>query len=49
MAQSVKCLPPAQVMILGSWDRAPAAGSLLSRESASPSPLPLALALFSDK
>ena len=41
MAQSVKHLPLAQVMILGSWD---AAGSLLSEESASHSPSAIPLA-----
>jgi len=44
MAQSVKCLPLAQVMILGSWDRAPyqapcSVGNLLL-------PLPLLLPLL---
>ena len=43
MAQSVKCLPWAQVMILGCWDGAPSqascsAGNLL--------PLPLPLLVF---
>ena len=41
MAQSVKCLPLAQVMIPGSWDRVQgrvvALDSLLSGEPASPS------------
>ena len=50
MAQSVKHLPLAQVMIPGSWDGAPHAvgcggggggGFLLSREPASPFPLPI--------
>ena len=40
MAQSVEHLPLAQVMIPGAWDQAPESGSLLSRESASPSALP---------
>ena len=35
MAQSVKCLPLAQVMISRSWDGAHTLGFLLSRESAS--------------
>ena len=39
MAQSVKHLPSAQVMILGSWNRAPhIIYSLLSKEPVSPSP-----------
>ena len=38
VAQLVKCLPSAQVMISGSWDRALLSGSLLSEESASLSP-----------
>ena len=38
VAQSVKHLPSARVMISGSWDQAPTSGSLLSRESTSPSP-----------
>ena len=38
VAQSVKRLPSVEFMILGSWDRAPMSGSLLSGESASPSP-----------
>ena len=38
MAQSVKHLPLAQVMIPGSWDQVPHQASLLSGESASPSP-----------
>ena len=37
VVQSVKCLPSTQVMIPGSWDGAPASGSLLSKESTSPS------------
>ena len=38
MAQMVGHLPSAQVVIPGSWDQVlPASGSLLSRESASPS------------
>ena len=40
VAQSVKCLPSAQVMIPGFWNGAPTSGFLLSRESASPSPSP---------
>lgn len=40
VAQLVKCLLLAQVMILGSWDPAPTSGSLLNGESASPSALP---------
>ena len=42
VAQLVKRLPLAQVMILGSWDLA-RIGLLLSRESASPSPSDSAL------
>ena len=38
MAQLVKHLTSAQVMISGSWDQVPCWGSLLSGESASPSP-----------
>ena len=39
MAQSVKHLPSAQVMIPGSWDQlSPALGSLFIGKSASPSP-----------
>ena len=46
MAQSVKHLPSAQVMIPGSWDGAGMRiGSLLSRESASPNPSALPLLL----
>ena len=37
VAQLVKCLPSAQMMIPGSWDRAPL-GSLLSGQPASLSP-----------
>ena len=37
VAQSVKCLPSAQVIISGSWDRALHQRSLFNRESASPS------------
>ena len=33
-------LPSVEVMIPGSWDRAPASGSLLSRKPVSPSPTP---------
>ena len=40
VAQSVKQLPLAWVMIPGSRDGAPALGSLLRGESASPSPVP---------
>ena len=36
VAQTVKCLPSAQVMTSESWDRAPTPGSLLNGESASP-------------
>jgi len=44
VAQSVKHLPSAQVMILGSWDPAPSGESLLIGESASSSPsVPLML------
>jgi len=39
VAQSVKHLPLAQVMISGSWDQALSPATLLSRESVSPSPL----------
>jgi len=48
VAQSVKCLPLAQVMMSGSWDqapcraRAPGSGSALGRESACLSPSPSA-------
>ena len=45
MAQSVKHLPSAQVMISGSWDQVPASGSLLGRESASPFPPACALSV----
>ena len=46
VAQSVKRLPSAWVVIPGSWVRAPATwGSLLSEESASPSASVLSLAL----
>ena len=41
MAQSVKCLPSAHVMILGSWYLAPQSaesGPLLNEKSASSSP-----------
>ena len=38
VAQLVKRLPLAQVMIPVSWDPGPTLGSLLSREFASPSP-----------
>ena len=38
VAQLVKCLPSAQVIISGSWELSPTWGSPLSRESASPSP-----------
>ena len=38
MAQSVKYLSSAQVVILGSWDQAPESSSLLSGEPVSPSP-----------
>ena len=40
VAQLVKHLPLAQVMILRFWDEVPSLGSLLSRESASPSAPP---------
>ena len=39
VAQPVKHLPSAQVMIPGSWDLVLHQASLLSKESASPSPL----------
>jgi len=45
VAQMVKHLPLAQVMIPGSWDGAPAWGSLLGGEPASPSTVPPACAL----
>ena len=45
MAQSVKNMPLAQVMISGSLDRALHWGSLLSRESASSSPSVRSLSL----
>ena len=47
MTHSVKHLPLTQVMIPGSWDRAPVLGSLLSGEPASPlsSSLMLSLAI----
>ena len=38
VAQCVKRLPLAQVIIPGSWDPAPTSGSLLNGDSASPSP-----------
>ena len=44
VAQSVKHLPVAQVLILWCWDRAPKWGSLPIEESASPSPCPCTLA-----
>lgn len=40
VAQSVKHLTLAQIMIPGGWDRAPPLGFLLSGESTSPSPSP---------
>ena len=46
VAESVKHLPLAQIMIPGSWDGAPCRGSLLSGEPASPSATPPACALF---
>ena len=46
VAQPVKRLPSAQVMISGSWDRVPASGSLLLGEPAS-LPLPLSLLVHS--
>ena len=49
VAQLVKHLPSAQVLIPRSWDQAPTSDSLLSWEPASPSPLLmlfLALSLF---
>ena len=42
LAQLVKRLTLAQVMISGSWDGAPGSRSVLSRESAWPSAPPLA-------
>ena len=41
VAQLVECLPSAQVMIPGVLGSSPASGSLLIRESASPSAFPL--------
>ena len=46
VAQSVKGLSLAQVMISGPWDQAPASGSLFREEPVSPSfTLPAVLAL----
>ena len=47
MAWLVKHLPSAQVMVSGSWDRGSMLGSLLSRESASPSAPPMPMLIFS--
>ena len=46
VVQLVKHLPSVQVMLSGSWDRAPQLGSLLSGESASPSTPAPARAFF---
>ena len=46
VAQSIKRPPSAQVMIPGSWDQALCRESLLSGESASPSPSAPAHVLF---
>ena len=45
VAQWVKRLPSAQVMISGSWDRAPCQAPCSAGESASPFPLVHALSL----